>query len=111
MTSEGSLTVSRAPFSDEALLLHSEVLKFSKPNQRVWRVFRGWFETVKPFVGYGNHLLQQPDDFVALKPSPDPDFLGRFLQNLGGKCLPVRDLLCNTLLQLYFLNKVLIMLS
>ncbi|PMD58331.1 uncharacterized protein K444DRAFT_664437 [Hyaloscypha bicolor E] len=71
----------------EALLLQSEVLKFSKPSKRVFRVFQGWFESEKPFVGYGNELLQQRDDFVALKPSPDQDFLARFLQDLGGRCL------------------------
>ncbi|KAF4618144.1 hypothetical protein G7Y89_g14962 [Cudoniella acicularis] len=72
----------------EALLLQSQVLKLTKPNKRVWHVFQGWFETVKPFIGYGNDLVQQRDDFVALRPSPDQDFLARYLQDLGGRYLP-----------------------
>jgi hypothetical protein len=75
---------------DLALLLQSQVLKLSKPSTRVFRVFQNWFERERPFVGYGHDILEQADEFVALNPSSDQDFMTRFLQNLGGRYLPVR---------------------
>ncbi|KAI1409589.1 hypothetical protein F5Y13DRAFT_89015 [Hypoxylon sp. FL1857] len=71
----------------EALLLQSQVLKLSRPCRRAFGAFRGWFDIEKPFVGYGNDLLIGHDDFVALQPSTDQDFLTNTLQNLGGKLL------------------------
>ncbi|KAK1623490.1 hypothetical protein BDP81DRAFT_332022 [Colletotrichum phormii] len=72
----------------EALLLQSQVMKFPKPNDRVFRVFRGWFETEQPFVGYGTDLLSQRSDFIALSPSNETDFLTRSLPSLAGRYLP-----------------------
>ncbi|KAH7410584.1 hypothetical protein BKA64DRAFT_357892 [Cadophora sp. MPI-SDFR-AT-0126] len=72
----------------EALLLQSQVLKLPKPSNRVFRVFQNWFETERPFVGYGHDILENANEFVALSPSTDQDFMTRFLQNLGGRCLP-----------------------
>lgn len=74
---------------DEALLLQSQVSKLSKPSNRVSRVFQNWFEKERPFVGYGYKILENANEFVALSPSTDQDFMTRLMQNLGGKCLPV----------------------
>ncbi|WYZ43467.1 hypothetical protein EsH8_VI_001166 [Colletotrichum jinshuiense] len=84
--------------TDEALILQSQVMKFPKPIDRVFRVFQGWFESEQPFVGYGGDLLGQRDDFVALSPSADRDFLTRSLQSLAGRYLPER--LCTTFTRL-----------
>lgn len=72
---------------EEALLLQSRVLKLPKPSARVFQVFRNWFERERPFVGYGNDLLKH--EFVALNPSSQQDFLSRFLEDFGGRFLPV----------------------
>jgi hypothetical protein len=55
----------------------------------VYRVFKGWFESEQPFVGYGSSLAQDHDDLVALSPSADKDFLTRSLQDLAGRYMPV----------------------
>jgi len=72
----------------EALLLQSQVLNLPKPSIRVFRVFKNWFESERPFVGYGSNIPQQREEFVALHPSPDQDFLTRIFQDVWGRYLP-----------------------
>ncbi|KZL70608.1 hypothetical protein CI238_01536 [Colletotrichum incanum] len=61
----------------------------SKPNGRVFRVFKGWFESEQPFIGDGSKLLKQREheqDFIALSPSStDSDFLIKSLQSVVGR--------------------------
>ncbi|KXH63485.1 hypothetical protein CNYM01_05439 [Colletotrichum nymphaeae SA-01] len=71
----------------EALLLRSQLMKFTTPNDRVFRVFQGWFESEKPFLGHGHDLPSKRDDFIALAPSSGADFLTRNLEDLTGKYL------------------------
>ncbi|KAJ3547765.1 hypothetical protein NM208_g1334 [Fusarium decemcellulare] len=71
----------------EALLLRREVMKLPKPEDRVYEAFEGWFQSERPFVGYGSDLLQDRDDFIALSPAIGDDFLSRFLRNFVGKYL------------------------
>ncbi|KAK6952495.1 hypothetical protein Daesc_007034 [Daldinia eschscholtzii] len=70
---------------DEALLLQSQILELSAPGRRAFGAFRGWFDSERPFVGYGSDLLNNPNDFVALQASIDQDFLSSTLQDLGGR--------------------------
>ena len=70
--------------SDEALLLRREIMKLSKPEDRVYEVFQGWFQSETPFVGYGSDLLRDRDDFIALSPAVGNDALSRSLRNLVG---------------------------
>ncbi|GKT64831.1 hypothetical protein ColTof4_07229 [Colletotrichum tofieldiae] len=64
-------------------------MKLPKPNDRVFRVLKGWFESEQPFIGYGSKLLKQREheqDFIALSPSStDSDFLTRSLQSVVGR--------------------------
>ncbi|KAK0375501.1 hypothetical protein CLIM01_07157 [Colletotrichum limetticola] len=71
----------------EALVLRSQVMKFTAPNDRVSHVFQGWFESEKPFIGYGKDLLSQREDFITLGPSTDRDFLTRILEAFAGRYL------------------------
>lgn len=70
-------------------MLRTQVSKLQKPSSRVYRVFSGWFEQRRPFVGYGRDLLQARSDFVTLKATEEQDRLSKLLQNLGGRYLQV----------------------
>ncbi|KAI1478258.1 hypothetical protein F4774DRAFT_411115 [Daldinia eschscholtzii] len=72
----------------EALLLQSQILQLSAPGRRAFGAFRGWFDSERPFVGYGSDLLDNPNDFVALQASINQDFLSSTLQDLGGRVCP-----------------------
>ena len=72
----------------EALLLRNQVLKLQKPGDRVFGVFSNWFKTRKPFIGYGKHLLEEQNDFVALSAIEEQDRLSKIIHDLGGKILP-----------------------
>ncbi|KAK1524021.1 uncharacterized protein CCOS01_09108 [Colletotrichum costaricense] len=67
----------------EALVLRSQVMKFTTPNDRVFRVFQGWFDSEQPFLGHGHDLPSKRDDFIALAPSSGADFLTRNLEDLA----------------------------
>ncbi|EXF84553.1 hypothetical protein CFIO01_04721 [Colletotrichum fioriniae PJ7] len=71
----------------EALVLRSQVMKFTTPNDRVFRVFQGWFDSEQPFIGHGHDLPSKRDDFIALAPSSGADFLTRNLEDLAGRYL------------------------
>ncbi|EEU48239.1 uncharacterized protein NECHADRAFT_75615 [Fusarium vanettenii 77-13-4] len=71
----------------EALLLRREIMKLPKPEDRVYKVFKEWFQSETPFVGYGSRLLQDQDDFIALSPAIGDDALSRSLRNLAGTYL------------------------
>ncbi|RSL82724.1 hypothetical protein CDV31_016906 [Fusarium ambrosium] len=71
----------------EALLLRREIMKLSKPEDRVYEVFKGWFQSETPFVGYGSDLLRDQDDFIALSPAIGDDALSRSLRNIVGTYL------------------------
>ncbi|KAF4781082.1 hypothetical protein HER10_EVM0006958 [Colletotrichum scovillei] len=71
----------------EALLLRSQVMKFTTPNDRVFRVFQGWFDSEQPFLGHSHNLPNKRDDFIALAPSSGADFLTRNLEDLAGRYL------------------------
>ncbi|KAK1470657.1 hypothetical protein CCUS01_00772 [Colletotrichum cuscutae] len=71
----------------EALVLRSQVMKFSTPNDRVFRVFQGWFDSEQPFLGHGHDLPSKRDDFIALALSSGADFLTRNLEDLAGRYL------------------------
>ncbi|KAH8901572.1 hypothetical protein GQ53DRAFT_851456 [Thozetella sp. PMI_491] len=72
----------------EALLIHSQVMNLPKPSRRVFRVFSGWFQSEKPFVGYSSDLLHNRNDLVALTPPTDQDILTRSLQTFAGRYMP-----------------------
>lgn len=67
-------------------------MKLSKPEDRVYKVFKGWFQSETPFVGYGSHLLRDQDDFIALSPAIGDDTLSRSLRNLVGTYLSVSSI-------------------
>ncbi|WQF76373.1 hypothetical protein CDEST_01387 [Colletotrichum destructivum] len=72
-----------------ALIRQNQVMKLPAPDERVFRVFKSWFESEQPFIGDGSKLLKQQQehgqDFIALSPtSTDSDFLTRSLQNFVG---------------------------
>ncbi|KZL73222.1 hypothetical protein CT0861_10886, partial [Colletotrichum tofieldiae] len=73
----------------DALIRQNQIMKLEKPNDRVFRVLKGWFESEQPFIGYGSKLLKQREheqDFIALSPSStDSDFLTRSLQSVVGR--------------------------
>ncbi|KAK6209656.1 hypothetical protein QIS74_11240 [Colletotrichum tabaci] len=73
----------------DALIRQNQVMKLPAPDERVFRVFKGWFESEQPFIGDGSKLLKQQQehgqDFIALSPtSTDSDFLTRSLQSFVG---------------------------
>lgn len=68
-------------WSDEALLLQSEIAKLKRPNQRVLDTFRQWFKTPYPALGgQTKTFLDAPNDLVALNTSPATDYLSLFLR-------------------------------
>ncbi|KAK1526656.1 hypothetical protein CPAR01_13184 [Colletotrichum paranaense] len=71
----------------EALVLRSQIMKFTAPNDRVFRVFQGWFDSEQPFLGHGHDLPGKRDDFIGLAASSGADFLTRNLEDLAGKYL------------------------
>lgn len=72
----------------ETLLLQKHILGLPRPQKRAFRAFQGWFDNERPLAGYGNDLLKQEGDFVALQPSPDHDFLTTSLQYIAGRLFP-----------------------
>lgn len=66
-------------------------MKFTTPNDRVFRVFQGWFDSEQPFLGHSHNLPNKRDDFIALAPSSGADFLTRNLEDLAGRYLAVRQ--------------------
>ncbi|KAK1448683.1 hypothetical protein CMEL01_07998 [Colletotrichum melonis] len=74
----------------EALVLRSQIMKFTAPNDRVFRVFQGWFDSEQPFLGHGHDLPGKRDDFIGLAASSGADFLTRNLEDLSGKYLAVQ---------------------
>ncbi|KAL0765573.1 hypothetical protein CaCOL14_011797 [Colletotrichum acutatum] len=70
-----------------AWVLRSQVMKFTTPNDRVFHVFQGWFDSEQPFLGQGHDLPSKRDDFIALAPSSGADFLTRNLEDLAGRYL------------------------
>jgi len=51
--------------SEEALVLHAEVLHLNSPGSRALEVFKDWFNRKKPFAGRGNKLMEN-DDIAAI---------------------------------------------
>ncbi|KAK1960954.1 hypothetical protein LY78DRAFT_723490 [Colletotrichum sublineola] len=73
---------------EDALIRQNQVMRLPTPDERVFRVFTGWFQSEKPFIGDGSRLLNQQEhgqDFITLSPtSTDSDFLTRWLQSFVG---------------------------
>ena len=63
-------------------------MKLQKPGDRVFGVFSNWLSKARPFIGYGKHLLDEQNDFVALGTTEEQDRLTRIIQDLSGRCLP-----------------------
>ncbi|KAI9729569.1 MAG: hypothetical protein M1834_006765 [Cirrosporium novae-zelandiae] len=72
----------------EALLLHSRILKLQEPSSRAFGAFSQWFEKSKPLAGYGRDLLKERHDFVALKAPEEQDRLYRIAQDIGERLQP-----------------------
>ncbi|KAH9216090.1 hypothetical protein DL95DRAFT_460634 [Leptodontidium sp. 2 PMI_412] len=69
--------------SEEALLLHSQVLQLESPGSRPLKVFQEWFNIKRPFMHKANDLYLHKD-IVALRPSPAQDRLSKILQKRAG---------------------------
>lgn len=74
---------------DEALLLYRQVMELSRPSKRVFRVFKGWLDSVEPFVGIDAKLALDEEDFVTLNSSSETEILTRSLQQVVGRYMPV----------------------
>ncbi|KAK2010442.1 hypothetical protein LZ32DRAFT_588418 [Colletotrichum eremochloae] len=73
----------------DALIRQNQVMRLPTPDERVFRVFTGWFQSEEPFIGDGSRLPNQQEhgqDFITLSPtSTDSDFLTRWLQSFVGR--------------------------
>jgi hypothetical protein len=68
-------------WSDEALLLQSEMAKLKRPNKRVLVAYSQWFKKPYPALGgQAKTFLDTPQDLVALNTSPATDYRALFLR-------------------------------
>ncbi|KAF2205377.1 hypothetical protein GQ43DRAFT_385983 [Delitschia confertaspora ATCC 74209] len=85
----------------EALLLQAQIANLGRPSNRVYTIFRNWFDGVSRtddiryaraiLSGGARHLLNNKADLLALRPQTDKDLLSQLLQNhwpLPGKAYP-----------------------
>ena len=77
--------------TEKALLLRSQMLRLSRPNDRVLDVFSNWFNQMKPFSGVASRLLEETSDLVALGIPEEQDRLSRIIRDVGGRCLPAKS--------------------
>jgi len=77
--------------TEEALILHAEVLKLESPGSRPLKVFQEWFNNKRPFIGTANNIYNK-DDIVALRPDPAQDRLSKILQKRFAWAFQVRTL-------------------
>lgn len=66
-------------------------MELSRPSKRVFRVFKGWLDSVEPFVGIDAQLAKDEEDFVTLNPFSETDILTRSLQQVVGRCMSVSN--------------------
>lgn len=67
----------------EALLVHSEVLRLSRPADNTLKAFKQWFEpkpTRARLRGHSRHILDDASDLVALRVPAEQDRLTKIVQ-------------------------------
>ncbi|KAF2184621.1 hypothetical protein K469DRAFT_708806 [Zopfia rhizophila CBS 207.26] len=77
----------------QALIEAHQIGMLSKPSATALKTSQLYFDTEedgKILVGYDATMLQDPEDLVALIPSPDDDRLSRLLRSVCGRCLQDR---------------------
>ena len=72
-------------FTDEALILESQVLALSSPSSQVTKDFKRWLtrDSLPVLWGHDEHLFDDERDLVALA-SVDTDRLNRLLMRYSG---------------------------
>ena len=65
------------------------MLKIGRPPTRSFTVFSNWFQLAKPFLGRSRDLLQDKEDFIALKASSQDDRLSRLFEYWTGLLVTV----------------------
>jgi hypothetical protein len=78
---EWQFSISQTLHAEEALLRQRDIAHLERPNDRGLNAYRHGFKLPRPaLLGVSKTFLDNSDDLVALKSSPESDYLSQYLR-------------------------------